>query len=72
MFEDLKQEIVEHFSHRLSEAFAQLDAQQIAAQAADKEAMIAALMPTIIATYSDNIDLIEQACGFTTDRRAQA
>lgn len=69
MFEDLKQEIVEHFSHRLSEAFAQLDTQQIVAQAPDKEAMIAALMPTIIATYADNIGLIEQACGFTPDKR---
>ena len=65
MFEDLKQEIVEHFEHRLSEAFAQMEVQPLT----DKDAMIAAIMPTIIATYADNIGLIEQACGFTGEKR---
>lgn len=68
MFEDLKQEIVEHFSLRLSEAFAQLDGGAIAAHGNNKEAMIAALMPTIIETYTANISLIEQACGFQPEK----
>ena len=70
MFEDLKNEIVEHFEHRLSEALAQLDLQHMPANGAEKDAMIAALMPTIIATYAAHIQLIERACGFLPTKGA--